>query len=78
MGVDVNLGADSGAHVSAGGKLILNPGFEHSLTKLGSKACLTPKAGVSLNVDIAQVDTPEDPIVEKTIAVCQFNLSMDP
>ncbi|KAJ6072350.1 hypothetical protein N7467_010435 [Penicillium canescens] len=52
LGVDVNLGADLGAHIAAG----------------GSKACLTPKAGVSLNVDIAQVDTPEDPIVEKTVA----------
>ena len=46
-------------------------GFGYSLTKLGTKACLTPRAGVSLNVDIAEVDTPEDPVIEKTIAVCQ-------
>ncbi|KAJ5466227.1 hypothetical protein N7530_010014 [Penicillium desertorum] len=52
LGVDVNLGADLGAHIAAG----------------GTKACLTPRAGVSLNVDIAEVDTPEDPVIEKTIA----------
>ncbi|CAG7947191.1 unnamed protein product [Penicillium nalgiovense] len=52
LGVDVNLGADVGAHIAAG----------------GTKACLTPRAGVSLNVDIAEVDTPEDPVVEKAIA----------
>jgi hypothetical protein len=74
LGVDVNLGADLGAHIAAGGKLVFNNDFEYSLTKLGSKACLTPKAGVSLNVDIAQADTPEDPMVEKTVAVCQLNL----
>ncbi|OQE84825.1 hypothetical protein PENNAL_c0026G11746 [Penicillium nalgiovense] len=52
LGVDVNLGTDVGAHIAAG----------------GTKACLTPRAGVSLNVDIAEVDTPEDPVMEKTIA----------
>ncbi|KAJ5366868.1 hypothetical protein N7541_000809 [Penicillium brevicompactum] len=59
LGVDVNLGSDIGAHVSAG----------------GSKACITPKAGVSLNVDIAQADTPDDPIVEHTIAELKAPMS---
>jgi hypothetical protein len=40
------------------------------LTKTGAKACVTPRAGVSLNVDVAKADTPEDPLVEKTVAVC--------
>ncbi|KAL4920934.1 hypothetical protein BDW62DRAFT_220369 [Aspergillus aurantiobrunneus] len=52
LGVNVDLGADLGAHVMAG----------------GTKACVTPRAGVSLNVDVAKADTPEDPIVEKTVA----------
>ncbi|OQD80221.1 hypothetical protein PENANT_c038G00551 [Penicillium antarcticum] len=55
LGVDVNKRSDVGAHVSAG----------------GSKACIKPKAGVNLNVDVAKVDTPEDPMVEKTVALSQ-------
>lgn len=44
-----------------------------SLTNAGAKACVTPRAGVSLNVDVAKADTPEDPLVEKTVAVCQHD-----
>ncbi|KAJ5171851.1 hypothetical protein N7492_004444 [Penicillium capsulatum] len=52
VGVDLKAAAGLGAHIAAG----------------GAKACLIPKAGVSLNVDVAKADTPEDPIVEKTVA----------
>ena len=63
------LGADVGISGGKSIKLISAINWPFTNKHLGSKACVEPSAGVSLNADVAKADTPEDPIIEKQIAV---------
>lgn len=73
----VDVGDDAGVNIASGGKLTNSSTLDTSFNihrqlnkrQLGVEVCAKPRAGVSLNVDVAHADTPEDPIVEKTITV---------
>ncbi|OJJ07919.1 hypothetical protein ASPVEDRAFT_89152 [Aspergillus versicolor CBS 583.65] len=63
LGATISASTDKGVGVD-----VDIAGLGANIEAGGAKACVTPRAGVSLNVDVAKADTPEDPLVEKTVA----------